>query len=315
MTIRIAILGIGAMGCLFGARLSPHADVTLIGQWPAQRRALAAAPLRYVHPDGHEDRVRLRAVSDPRQVGTVDLALIVTKAGKTAAAAQVAAGILAPTGVAVTLQNGLGNDTVLADVLGADRVTVGVTTQGASTGGAPGVVIDGGAGLTVLATRPPIEAQVRAAAALFERGGLRVDIAVDVRALVWGKLAVNAAINPLTAILRVPNGALVGSDWTRVLVDQVAGEVSAVAAAQGITLPMDAAAQARDVARRTAANRSSMLQDVLRGAETEIDAINGAVVRVGEAQGVPVPVNRVLYTVVKALETGYPVQILHETGT
>ena len=309
MTIRIAILGVGAMGCLFGARLSPHADVTLIGQWPEQLRTLAAAPLRYVHPDGHEDKVRLRALSDPRQVGQVDLALIVTKAGKTAAAAQATAEILAPNGLAITLQNGLGNEAVLADVLGADRVTVGVTTQGASTGGEPGVVIDGGAGLTVLATHPSIEARVRAVAALFEQGGLGVDVAIDVRALVWGKLAVNAAINPLTALLRVPNGALAESAWARTLMEQVADEVAAVAAAQGITLPMDTAAQVCDVARRTAANRSSMLQDVLRGVETEIDAISGAIVRAGDALHVPVPVNRLLYTLVKALETAYPIQI------
>ncbi len=302
------------MGCLFGARLSPHAHVTLIGHWPEQLGALAAAPLRYVLPDRREDTIKLHAVADPLQVRAVDLVLVVTKTGKTRAAAQVAAQILAPDGLVITLQNGLGSDAILASVLGTERVTVGVTTQGASTGGEPGIVIDGGAGLTVLATRSAIDGQVRAVAALFERGGLRAEVAGDVRSLLWNKLAVNAAINPLTAILRVPNGALIENAWARDVLDQVVAEVAAVAAAQGIPAIDNLVARVGAVARRTAANQSSMLQDVLRGAETEIDAINGAVVQAGDRLGVPVPVNRLLVALIKALEAARPVQI-RQTGT
>ena len=128
-------------------------------------------------------------------------------------------------------------------------------------------------------------------------------VAEDVDALLWGKLAVNAAINPLTALLRVPNGALLESPWAREVMRRAAGEVAAVAAARGIRLPFDdAGAQAEQVARQTALNRSSMLQDVLRGAESEIEAINGAVMRAAESAGVDVPANRLLYALVKALD-------------
>lgn len=294
------------MGCLFGACLSPHAEVTLIGQWPEQLRALRHAPLRVIHPDGHEQRVWLRAVPSAQAAGPVDAALIVTKTPKTEFAAQDAARLLSPDGLAISLQNGLGNQAVLDRVLGAQRVTVGVTTLGASTGGQPGVVHWGGAGLTSLATRPAIEPCVRALAGLFEQGGLDVQVVDQVDALLWGKVAVNAAINPLTALLRVPNGALLDSAWARRVLREAAVEVATVAAAQGVTLPFpDASAQAETVARLTAPNRSSMLQDVERGVRTEIDAICGAVVLAGEAAGVPVPTNRLLHALMKALEETY----------
>lgn len=260
--------------------------------------------------DGRVEPVRLHATDDLRAVGTVEVALILTKSAKTADAAQGAAQVLAPEGLAITLQNGLGNLEIIAHHVGAERATLGVTTQGASTRGEPGALYHGGAGLTYLATRPEIEEQVHTVAALFQQAGLPTEVVDDVTALMWGKLAVNAAINPLSALLRVPNGALTGSEWTRRLMRKAAQEVAAVAAAQGIALPFDdPAAQAEKVAGMTAYNRSSMLQDVLRGTETEIEVICGAVTRLGEALGVETPVNRTLYHLVKALETLYSVRI------
>jgi 2-dehydropantoate 2-reductase len=139
---------------------------------------------------------------------------------------------------------------------------------------------------------------------LLAAAGFEVRIAPGVTALLWGKLVVNAAINPLTALLRVPNGALLERPTTRALLAETASEAAAVAAAQNVTLPYpDPVAMVTSVAQRTAANRSSMLQDVLRGAPTEIDAINGAVVRTAEQLGVPAPINRVLWQLVDGLST------------
>jgi 2-dehydropantoate 2-reductase len=120
-------------------------------------------------------------------------------------------------------------------------------------------------------------------------------------ALAWGKLAVNAGINALSAILNVPNGELLARPEALRLMEQAANEVAAVARAKGIALPFaDAAAEARRVAAATASNLSSMLQDVLRGAPTEVEAINGAVVREGVRAGVPTPVNEELRRLVAA---------------
>jgi len=294
------------MGCLLGARLSPHADVTLVGTWPDQLRALAAGPLRVVEPDGTERRVPVRATGDLDAVAPVEVALIVTKTPKTAAAARGAARILKPGGLAISLQNGAGNREVLAGIVGDERAAVGVTTLGATTEGQPGLVIAGGTGPTTLAARVPGDPAVAALADLFRRAGLEVRVVEDASGAIWGKLAINAAINPLTALLGVRNGALLESGWARRMMAAAAREVAAVAAAQGIALPFDdPAAAAETVARRTAANVSSMLGDVRRGVPTEIDAICGAVVRAGEMHGVATPVNRTLHALVKALEDLY----------
>jgi 2-dehydropantoate 2-reductase len=297
------------MGCLFGARLSPHAEVALIGQWPEQLAALRRGPLRIASGGGDEEHVRLCATDDVDTLDPVDVALIVTKAPKTAAAGEGAARVLKADGVAITLQNGVGNLEILAQQVGAAQAALGVTTLGAAMDG-PGRLRYGGSGLTTLATRPEIDPLVRALAALMARAGLAVEVAADVAAQVWGKLAINAAINPLTALLRVPNGALLDSGMARAIMRLAAAEVAAVAAAQGITLPFeDAAARAEAVAHQTARNRSSMLQDVQRGVTTEIEAICGAVIRAGQSAGIETPVNRMLYQMIKALEESYPAQL------
>ena len=300
--MRVAIFGVGALGCLFGARLSSHAEVTLVGRWPEQLAALRGRPLRVTEAGDGEWEVWLCATDDARAAGPADIALILTKTPKTEAAAQGAACALAPDGLAITLQNGLGNLEVLARHVGPERAALGVTTQGATLAG-PGRVNATGGGPTALATRPAIDVRVRRFAELCARAGVEVHVADDVDALLWGKLAVSAAINPLTALLRVPNGALLESPWTRKLLRGAADEVAAVAGARGIRLLFDdAGAQAEQVACQTAPNLSSMLQDLLRGAESEIEAINGAVVRAAEASDVDVPANRLLYALVRALD-------------
>jgi 2-dehydropantoate 2-reductase len=126
--------------------------------------------------------------------------------------------------------------------------------------------------------------------------GFQVEIVPNARALVWGKLVVSTAINPLTALLDAPNGALLERPGARTLMAELARETAAVAQALGVELPFaDAVSAVEAVAQRTAANRSSMLQDVRRGARTEIDAICGAVVRAGEQAGVATPLNRVMW--------------------
>ncbi|WP_119069479.1 ketopantoate reductase family protein [Aggregatilinea lenta] len=299
--MRITILGIGALGCLFGARLSRHADVTLIGHWPEQIDALRAG-LRYVHPDGHEDVIPLDVACGTDGVAPCDAALILTKASQIETSAREAAQMLKPDGVAITLQNGLGNRDVLAAAVGDERAAQGVTLQAASLRG-PGVMVYGGEGPTHLAERFPGDPVIRDVGALLERAGCETHVVADVGALLWAKLVVNASINPLTAVLRVQNGVLLDSAWAHDLMVEAAREVAAVAAAQGVALPFaDAGVYAERAAEMAALNRSSMLQDVLRGAATEIEMINGAVMRLGAASGVETPAVRTLYRLVKALE-------------
>jgi 2-dehydropantoate 2-reductase len=224
------------------------------------------------------------------------MALFLVKSWQTREAARRLAECLAPDGIALTLQNGLGNLELLEAELGRTRVALGVTTLGATLLG-PGRVRVGGTGATYVAPHPRLEPLVD----LLQVAGFEVHPADDLDSLVWGKLVVNCAINPLTALLEVPNGELLERPGSRQVMHEAARETAGVAEAIGVRLPYpDPIEQVEAVARRTAGNLSSMLQDVRRGAPTEIDAINGAVVGVAQGAGVPVPVNRTLWNLVRA---------------
>ena len=226
--------------------------------------------------------------------------LVVVKSHQTPRLAPVAAHLAAPDGLIVTLQNGLGNAECLAAAAGPDRVAVGVTTLGAAVAG-PGRVRFGGDGTVTIGRSAATAARVDALVDILVAAGIDAAATDDIAPTVWRKLAVNCAINPLTAYLGVPNGRLLDDPRTIALLHAAAAEVAAVAAALGIPLDADVAALAEAVAARTADNRSSMLQDTDRGAPTEIDAINGAVVRAGKAVGVETPVNAALWQAIVSL--------------
>ena len=283
MMRRVTILGTGALGTLFAARLGRTLGVTVGGTWT---EGLAALARRGARVEGEAevpvDARPLEALDTP-----ADLVLVLVKAGQTAAVAPVAARLLAPGGLVVTLQNGLGARAILAAAAGAARVGAGVTTVGATLL-APGLV-RAFPGHVVLEAHA--SAHLAALADALVRAGLPTATVPDLEPHVWRKLAVNCALNAVTAVLDVPNGAVLDDPPARALAEAAAREVAAVARARGVVLPGDPAVDALSVARRTAANRSSMLRDLDRGVPTEIEFLNGAVVREGQALGVATPVN------------------------
>ena len=307
-TLNIAIFGVGALGTLFGSRLSPLANVTLFGNWPEQVDALRQNGLTVTQPDGSQTHQFLRATNDLNEMHPADVALILVKSHQTARAARQAANILKPAGLAITIQNGLGNQKKLAEAVGSARAAIGVTAQGATVLG-PGQLRHAGNGPTHLALLPGQERKLEQVAELFNAAGLDTTLVDNADSLVWGKLAINAGINPLTALLEVPNGVLDEDETLRQVMSAAAIEVAAVAAAQGIELPYpDAARRTIEVAEATANNRSSMLQDISRGTPTEIEAISGAVVRYGQWLGVATPVNNILWQMVNDKEAGHLTQ-------
>lgn len=294
--MRIGIIGTGAMGSLFAAHLAPVADVTVLGTW---RDGVDAINTRGVHleRDGHDFYVSLPATTCPKDVRAVEIALVAVKAHQTERAASWAEQILNPDGIALSFQNGLGNLEILIHHLGEARAAIGVTMQGATLLG-PGHILHAGHGLSTVAASVKTRRRIEDIAALLNQAGIETRLAEDLESLMWGKLVVNSAINALTAIYRVPNGSLVENPETRALMSAAAQETANVAMALGITLPYaDPIARAIQVATATATNKSSTLQDVLRGAPTELDRINGAVIREGKRLGVPTPVNEQLMRV------------------
>lgn len=295
---QIALIGGGALGSLLAYSLAPHAPIWMLTRWAEQVEQIQAHGL-VCERDGVERAQAVRATSDPGEIGVADIALVVVKSHQTAWAAEMASQLSCR--LAITLQNGLGNREILAGRLGAERAGQAVTALGATLLG-PGRVRHAGLGLTTFGAAPQPDL-ARALAGLFNQAGLPADLSDDLDALVWGKLVVNAGINALTALLRVQNGSLEHAPAILPLLQQVVAEAAAVAAARGVQLPYaDPLAHVRAVARATAANHSSMLQDVLRGAPTEIDTINGAIAREGQRLGVATPANQILSRLIEAID-------------
>lgn len=298
--LKIGIIGTGAMACLFAARLHGAAEVCLVGQWQAQIEAIRAGGLAYIPQENDQwfmvnSQLPMMVYHAKEQLPEVDWVLVLVKSGGTRAAAALLPRLLSPTGLAVTLQNGLGNVDILAQTIGAVRVFGGSTAQGAVIV-RPGVVQHTGNGMTYLQD----VAVVRPLADLFNQVGITTHLIDNLDSLIWGKLIVNAGINPLTALLRVPNGFLATDPTARLLLERVVLEAAQVAQANGITLPYpNPVEQTLAVARATAPNQSSMLRDVLRHAPTEIEAITGAILRYGHASHIATPFNARLYRLIQ----------------
>jgi 2-dehydropantoate 2-reductase len=293
----VLIAGTGALAALFAARLSANGHpVTMLGSWENGLKALNENGARLVDANGAEHAYPVEATSNPADFRGSRFALVLVKSWQTERVATQLADCLAEDGLALTLQNGMGNREILVGALGTQRVALGVTTTGATLLG-PGLARTGGEGVISVEAHPrlePLEAALTGA-------GFNVQEVNDADALVWGKLVINAAINPLTALLRVPNGELLCRPAAHKMMGLLAEEAAAVAIAQGIHLPFDDAVRAaEDVARKTASNHSSMFQDIRRGAPTEIDAICGAITKAGENLGVSTPVNRVCWHLTRA---------------
>jgi len=294
----ILLVGTGALATLFAVRLSEAGhSVSMLGTWKDGLASLKEKGARIVDSDGAERAFSVHATDDPREVSGAKHAIVLVKSWQTERVARQLKDVLAPDGLALTLQNGLGNRETLARDLGAGRVSLGITTTGATLLG-PGLVKVGGEGILSLEQNQalgPLEAALRSS-------NFNLKIVPDARSLIWGKLVINAAINPLTALLRVPNGELLSHPLARKVMSALARETAEVAAAESVPLPFANPIEAvEDVARKTAKNISSMFQDVRRGAPTEIDAISGAVTKRGEEHGIPTPYNRACWQLVKAM--------------
>ncbi len=295
----ILLVGTGALATLFAARLSEAGhSVHMLGTWKKGLDELKQHGARIVDVNGNERTYKVHATDDPHEVSGAKSALVLVKSWQTERAAHQLKESLASDGLAITLQNGLGNRETLMRDLGAARVSLGVTTTGATLLG-PGLVRAGGEGVISIEQNQalgPLEAVLRSS-------NFNLQVVTDAQSLIWGKLVINAAINPLTALLRIPNGDLLSHPRARKMMAALACETAEVATAENVHLPFsNPVSAAEDVARKTARNHSSMFQDVIRGAQTEIDAICGAVIRRAEPHGISVPYNHACWQMVSAIQ-------------
>jgi len=308
----IAIIGPGAIGCLFGAMLSRGGhEVWLIARQPDRARLLSRRGLWVSGVTGEFD-ARVRATASPDQVRSARLVIVAVKSYDTTDAAQTAAFLIGPESTVLTLQNGLGNIEILQRALGDDRVIAGVTSQ-AATLLAPGQVHHAGQGATIIGEPSgQLTERLTQIAEAFSTSGIHVELTTNLASVLWAKLVINAGINPLAALAQVRNGGLLESKSLRHLLSVAVSEAVEVARAKEVRLSHpNMPAYAEEVCQRTADNMNSMLQDIRRRRRTEIDAISGAVVREGQAAGVPTPVNEVLWHLIRGLEETYPARAAH----
>jgi 2-dehydropantoate 2-reductase len=302
--MKFLIVGPGAMGCLFAARLSKAGyHVTLLDYIEERAKQINEQGLLVEGVTG-EYTVKVPTVTGDLP-SSPDMVLICVKSYKTRQASENIKAWLPAKAVVVTLQNGLGNVEILEHVFGKKRILGGVTSEGATLLG-PGKIKHAGRGETIIGPAGDPNGPAENLVSAFKQADFKAESVDNVTDLIWGKLIVNVGINALTAITRLKNGRLPELPGTRLVLKEAVKEAVAVAAAKNIQIPYpDPLGRVMQVCEATAGNVASMLQDVLKEKETEVDAINGAIVREGEALGIATPVNLTLTSLVHAIQETY----------
>jgi len=300
--MKIAVIGAGAMGSLFGGLLAESgAEVWLFDIRAEQIAAINQNGLT-IEKDGHSRRVDIKATTDPDHIERVDLAILFVKSPHTRSAADIAGKLVESKGLVLTLQNGIGNADTIAETVAKDRIVAGTTSHGATLL-APGYIRHAGTGATIIGmwAGKNLDHADRVAG-IMTHAGIETEVVQNVQSVIWNKLLINVGINAITALTAIKNGQILDLEITRNLSLAAVEEAMDVARAQGIEIDEDTIEHVFQVAKATGANRSSMGQDVDNKRLTEIDAINGAVVRIAEKLGLKVPVNLTLTALVGTLQ-------------
>jgi len=304
--MKIVIVGPGAMGCLFAAFLSKSKE----DLWLLDKNKENAAKINEIgiSLEGVSGswQAKPKATANMQDIDRADLILICVKSFHTKQAIEQIKPLLQQNTRIMTLQNGIGNIEIIAELAGEDKVIGGITNEGATLI-ETGRIRHAGRGETLIGTLDgKIPVEMRSIREVFNKVGLQTKFSRDIKGLVWSKLIINAGINALTAITRLPNGKLTEFEGTKRILRDAVTEAARIAKRKRIKLIYDdPLAKVEAVCEGTSSNISSMLQDVLRNKRTEIDFINGVIVRLGQELGIAVPTNKLLVDLVKTIESSY----------
>ena len=302
--MRIAIIGAGAIGSLFGARLKNSGnEVLLVDRDSRTVSEIRSRGVRLRLLDGKTSRVHVPIKQAPASLRDFEQILFAVKAYSTEEAARQYRTLVEPEATIVTLQNGLGNLEALARCFGKGRVVAGSTTEASLLLG-PGWVAHAGGGRTVVGelngTRSKRCLDI---VGMFREAGFETVLTRNVMGVVWAKVIVNSAINPVSALTRLPNGQLAGEEVLKDLMLRTLNEGVETSRAERVKLePEGVALLLFRILRATAQNQSSMLQDVLNERRTEIRQLNGAIVEKGRQHRVSTPYNELLTSLILGLE-------------
>ena len=305
--MKIAVVGAGAMGSLFGAMLAEAgSEVWLYDVWVEHVQAINKDGLS-LEREGQTRTLSIEATTDSEQIGQAELVIIFVKSTHTAAAAETARKIAGFDGAVMTLQNGMGNADILAEFIDPQRVLAGTTSHGATMLG-PGRIRHAGVGATTIGAWAATEQgreRARKLSDFFTKIGIETEAVDDVRRVLWNKLLINIGINAITALTAIKNGRILDLEITRELSRNAVEEAMKIAGKMNIKVREDAVDHVYAVAEATAVNRSSMGQDVDNKRQTEIATINGFIVRQAKRLGLQAPINETLTALVETLQHHY----------
>jgi len=303
--MKIVMMGAGAMGSLFGGLLTLLGEeVWLVGIRKDQVDKICSVGLTF-EEKGKTQIIPMNATSDVTSVGKADLVIFFIKTYDTEKAVSDAMTLEKEETIFLTLQNGLGNEEVICKKIDRKKVMLGVTGHGATLL-KPGHIRHAGWGKTFIGELDHrMTDRANQMAQMFSQAGIETEASPNIHNNVWGKLLVNVGINALTALTGFKNGQLADFPETMRLMEKLVAEATEVARRKGVQIDENPMDRVRKAVEATRENRSSMGQDFDHKRRTEIDAINGAVVREAQPLGIPVPFNQAVTDLVKAIEKSF----------
>jgi len=301
--MKIVLIGPGAIGCLIAAFISRvHKDIWLLDKSDDRATEIRRKGIRIEGISG-KWKVDVNITTRVSEIGKADLIIICTKSYDTECAMRRGRDLLDQHTYVLSLQNGIGNVEIISKYIDKEKIICGVTGLGATVLG-HGHIRHAGTGKTFIGSPAGINKDLlQEIADIFSKAGLSAEISEDIGSILWSKLMINACINPVTAITGLKNGLLIEYEETKDLIQMILSEVLCIIRAKKIDLLYENPYETViSVCRETSENISSMLQDIINKRPTEIEFINGAVVREGKALGIPTPVNESIFYLVKSLE-------------
>lgn len=311
--MKIVIVGPGAMGCLFAACLSKSVsalkqekqDIWILDKNKERAQKIVKNGIT-VEGAGGKWSVKVKATCDLKEIGKADLVIITTKSYDTKSAIISVKSLIKDDCAVLTLQNGIGNVEIISEIIGAQNCIAGVTNLGATLIDETHIKHAGNGETIIGKIDGSIPVVMRTIRELFNKAKLETRISRDIKSILWSKLIINIGINALSAITRLHNGKLIEYEGTKRIMRDAVTEAVKISKRKRIKLAYDdPLAKVEAVCEATAENISSMLQDILRKKRTEIDFINGVILRLGKELGIAVPVNTILVDLIKTIEASH----------
>jgi len=303
--MKTVIIGVGAMGSLFGGLLALSGENVLLVDLGKEKIESIRRKGLMIEEHGKTVNVSVNAVTDVTSVGKAELVIYFVKTYQTEKAVSDSLALQKENTIFLTLQNGLGNEQLICKAVDQKKVMLGVTGQGATVLG-PGHIRHAGWGKTFIGEMDHrITDRALHIAQMFSRAGIETEASSNIHDLVWDKLLANVGINGLTALTGLKNGQLLDYPETLRMIDVLVSEAAKVARRKGVRIEGDPVEKVKMIIEATRENRSSMGQDFDHKRKTEIDAINGAVVREAQRLGITVPCNQMITDLIKVIEKGF----------